>query len=231
MSIAPRSLVLVLATVGILLGGLATFRLGAVVSATPASLWLDPYPRMSDPNADMDAGARERATFLAGLLGDASLLRGAIDMCLRTNGGPEGQGPQACVETIDRALRAVPSSGELWLQKARLLLLTDGVSEPVFTALRESWRVAPREGWIAGARVVVGVRIYPSLPADLQQAVTNDILLVMQNPPLNAALVASYAADPAFRQIAAPVLAQLPPEVVHDFAELVADRIETPPST
>lgn len=231
MSISSRNLVLGLATVGLVLGALATFRLGAVVSATPANLWLDPYPRLVDLNASIDEGTRDRAAFLATVLGDPTLLRGAIDLCIR-GGGSSGAGgtPAECLETIDTALRAVPSSGELWLQKARLLLMSDGLGEPVYESLRNSYRVSPKEGWIAASRVVVGLRIYGSLPKDLRDHVKDDMGLVMQRRNLSAAVVAVYANDPSFREAARPALEDLSPTLVNAFAELVGDRFEAPPS-
>lgn len=231
MGISSRNLVLGLATVGLILGALATVRLGAVVSATPASLWLDPYPRLVDPNASIDEGTRDRAVVLARVLGDPGLLRGAIDNCIRGGGSTGADGTsEECLATIDSALRTVPSSGELWLQKARLLLVSEGLGEPVYDSLRNSYRVAPKEAWIAASRVVVGLRIYAALPDDLKEHVRNDMALVMQRRNLSAAVVAVYANDPSFREAARPALEVLSPELVSAFAELVGDRFEAPPS-
>jgi hypothetical protein len=207
---------------------MAALRLGAVVSATPASLWLDPYPRLVDPASPVDDATRSRAEFLAGVLGDASLMRGAIDLCIRGATASVGAGETEsarCLSIIDQALRSMPSSGELWLARARLLLVDGHDGEPVFEALRNSYRVSAREGWIAGGRVVLGLRIFPLLPPDLRERVKDDFRLVMTHPSLSAALVGAYAADPGLRQTAAPVLLGLPDDDVREFAELVHDRI------
>jgi hypothetical protein len=231
---SPRSFALTLATVGLLLGAMAALRLGAIVSATPASLWLDPYPRLVDPASPVDNATRSRAEFLAGVLGDASLMRSAIDLCIRgahAAAGPDESESVRCLSVIDQALRSMPSSGELWLAKARLLLVDGQDGEPVFDALRNSYRVSAREGWIAGGRVVLGLRIFPLLPPDLQERVKNDFRLVMTHPSLSAALVGAYAVDPGLRQTAAPALLELPAEEVRAFAELVHDRIEPAPGS
>lgn len=232
MSFSPRLLVLGLAAAGIVVGGVAVLRLGAVVSATPASLWLEPYPRLVDTGTPVDEATRSRAEFLAGVLGDASLMRGAIDSCVRAavraDAGDNAMG--RCLGTIDRALDAMPSSGELWLEKARLLLVSGESGGPVFDALRNSYRVSPKEGWIAGGRVVLGLRIYPSLPVDLQERVKDDFRLVMIHPRLSAALVNTYAVDAAFRQSAAAALEGASESDVRAFAELVHDRLELWPS-
>lgn len=228
MKISPRSLVLVLAVLGLSVGALATLRLAAVVLATPTTLWLQSYPRLLDGGRQDDAGWRSRAKSLTPLLNDPALMRARLEICVPESETDAARAAESgsCLLEIDNALRLTPTAADLWLVKAHLLLAGGEFGEPVFDALRVSYRVAPREGWIAAGRVVIGLRIFPLLPADLQDRVKHDLAIVLTYPTLSAPLVEAYTSDLTLRRAAAPALVDLPDQQFAAFAEIVRDRIE-----
>ena len=228
MEASPRFVVLALAVVGISVGTLATLRLAAVVSGTPVNLWLESYPRLLGGKVQEATGWRSRAESLAPLLGDPALMRAQLETCLAygESGSARAANSADCVKGIDNALQLAPFSGELWLEKARQLLLGGEFGEPVFETLRVAYRVAPREGWIASGRVVLGLRMFPLLPSDLQGRVKDDLGIVLANEQLSAPLVDAYAKDLTLRRAAAGAFVDLPAAQMAEFSEMVHDRLE-----
>src|SRR5947209_5684107 len=167
-----RRIVLCVLFAGAVMGLIATLRLAAVVAATPARLWLVEYPRLVDLSAPPPQSVSERADALAQYLRDAALFSARAKACAHINDLPR---VPPCLAVIDDALRASPSSGELWLFRARVVLQSSGLDEPFLFALRRSYQSAPREGWIAAERVVLGLRLYPLLPPDLQRRAESDL--------------------------------------------------------
>jgi hypothetical protein len=228
MKASPRFVVLALAVIGISVGALATLRLAAVVSGTPVSLWLESYPRLLGGELQEATGWQSRAKSLAPLLGDPALMRAQLESCLVAEEPGSTQPANAidCVKGIDNALQLAPFSGELWLERARRLLLAGEFGEPVFETLRIAYRVAPREGWIASGRVVLGLRMFPLLPSDLRGRVKDDLGIVLTNTQLSAPLVDAYAKDLTLRQAAEGAFAALPSAQMAEFSEMVHDRLE-----
>lgn len=212
----PRTIVLALAALGLAIGLVSTFRLGAVVAAMPASQIFDEPLRLVVPGATVGPGAARRAEAIAARIDDPALLRARLQVCR----SPEDGGAidrERCLRAIDDALTAAPVSGELWLFRAKMLAASGVPGEAFFQSLRNSFLTAPREGWIASERVMLELRLYPLLPQDLREQTRSDLLLVMGHGNLSRLLAETYAADLAMRNAGAEALRSLPADVLYDF--------------
>ena len=127
----------------------------------------------------------------------------------------------ACLAQINEALQASPSNGELWFFKASTLAAEGDFGEAMMNALRNSYRTAPVEGWIASERVILGLRLFPILPPDLQGGVRSDLELVLGEPRLSQPLVDAYAGDSTLRAPAAVPLHALPADAMQRFVRMV----------
>ena len=221
-----RRIVLALAFAGLVVTAIATVRLGAVVAATPARLWLIEYPRLVDLAEPADESTRSLAEWLVRFLDDPDLLRARIGVCAEIAGarGPN-TGLESCLAVLDDALRANPSSGELWLFRASLLFYANELGPPIATALRYSYRTSPREGWLAAERILLGLRLYPLLPTDLQADVRSDLEMVMSNATFALPLLETYPRDPALRRAAAEALRDLRPDLLNKFVDMVRSYV------
>lgn len=213
--------------IGLSAGLVATARLGAVLAATPASVWLVEYPRLVDLSTPVAPTVRSRADYLAAYLDDPALFHARQAACVpASENGANARGERGadCLTVIDDTLRSNPSSGELWLLKAQVLMSQTGVGDEIFEALRNSYRTTPREGWIAAERVLAGLRLYPLLPADLQQDVLSDLELVLSDYRLAQPLTQAYPTDLALRRAGGEALRALPPDLLTRFVELVEEQ-------
>ena len=122
---------------------------------------------------------------------------------------------------VDEALRASPASSELWLFKASQYAAAGNFGEEMMKSLRNSYRTAPREGWIASQRVLLGLRLFPALAPDLQASVSADLRLVLDYPQLSQPLVNAYATDSSLRAAAFAPLHALPTDALQHFVSLV----------
>ena len=232
MKVSSRNVVLVVTLAGLLVGAGASLRLAAVVSATATNQRLVEYPRWVDPSARVDSGTQARAEWLAHFFRNPAIYAVGLTHCvfveLPSADGQTDRLSTACETVLDEVIRSNPSSGELWLFKARALLRTGRPMHSVADALGNSYFVTPNEGWIAGGRVVLGMALFPLLPADLQQHVKSDLENVLEYPRLSEGLISRYLGDPAFRRAAAPVLQGLPADLIERFVGLTRSTMRTP---
>jgi hypothetical protein len=197
-----------LAIFGFIVGVTAVARLGVVVAATPPAVWLDGYPRFVDLSLPIDPSRASLADAAANLVQDPALIRARLGLCQQRSDAEDPAGQ--CIRVVDDALRAAPSSGELWLFKADRLMRAGQLAGSL-AALRQSYRMAPREGWIASARVVLGLQLYPLLPRDLQVATTDDLALVLELEEFLPPLRDAYGRDAALRAASVKAIDDLPP--------------------
>lgn len=214
-----RSVSLFLSVLLVVIGALATLRLALVVAGTPRSSWLDEYPRMIEPDLAVSPAVLARTTAVSRVAADPSLARVQLAACRPAN--------EICRNEVDDALRVDPSSSELWSYRASLFVRTLDFREELYRSLRSSYVTGPREGWIAGGRVIFGLGLYPVLPEDLRGKVVGDLDLVLRNASLSGPLVERYATDPAFRTLAAPAFEQISPEVIEWFIGRVREVVRT----
>lgn len=206
------------------IGSVAVVRLAAVVAATPAARLLVDTPQLVDPALPVSERTRARADFLSHLVSDAKLAPAILAACTTSPGATEGSEeasaspvPAACLDAIDGVLDAAPYSGELWLYRAAVLVSSGDVGPDAMTALRRSYLTTRREGWIASGRVVLGLRLYPLLPADLRQSVRGDLAIVAANPALAAPVIAAYRTDVGLHRVVESTLGPLPALVLDDY--------------
>jgi hypothetical protein len=222
-----HQLVLTAVAVGAILAAVATVRLAAVTWATPADVWAEEYPPLLDASVSVDPGTLRFAKAVSHRVSDAALVRALGAVCFPGAQGGDAliageQGdPAACLAVIDEGLLAAPSNGELWFFKASTLAAEGEFGDPMMSALRNSFRTAPEEGWIAAGRVVLGLRLFPVLAPDLQEDVQADLRLVTSNSRLAKRLVDAYAGDGSLRAAAALPLRALPAEEMQRFVRMV----------
>jgi hypothetical protein len=222
-----RKVVLALTALGLAVGLVATVRLAAVVAATPPERWLAQDARLIDPSLTVTAPTQALAEQLSRFIGDPNLVRGRLARCSGSQGEPvlTAADRGACLAAIDDALRAAPSSSELWLFRATVLARSSDFGDELLAALRNSYVTGAREGWIASGRVVLALRLWFFLPPDLQDRAREDLALVLANN-LGAPLARSYVADPAMRRAAMPALQSLPSDLMDRFVWATRDAIE-----
>jgi hypothetical protein len=224
-----RNIVLALTVIGASIVLLATGRLGAVIVATPDQLWLNEFPRLVSFSDAASPVVQSRAALVSQYLNDPALFYSSIDRCASAQGSETRPANSAatdrtrdCLAAIDVALRANPSSGELWLLKATVLIRTGDLGADMIDALRGSYRTTPREGWIASERVLVGLRLYPLLPADIRNQVAADLRIVLTEAALAQPLIDAYPRDLALRRAAKDALNTLPSDLLEKFVRLVS---------
>jgi len=222
-----------LVATGATLGLLACLRLAATLADTPSSLWLVEYSPLALAAVSVNERTRERAEQLATTISDPALVTARLAGC-RTSpwGGTEAIRSQVvrdagveCAAVVNDGLLALPVSGELWLKRAMLAAETGEPDDHLFEALRKSFQTAPREGWIAGSRLVIGLRLYSALPEDLKALVTSDLRLVLSDQGLMAPLVDAVVTDEELRRTTLAALASLPVEGQYAFVTAVRAKL------
>jgi hypothetical protein len=225
--------ILVMVLVCLAVSVVALARLGVSVAATPRSQLMVEPVRYIEPLVRANATEVSRADAAAALLDDAGLIRARIEHCRADDGGTVDQA--RCLAAVDDALRASPSSGELWLLRATLLAQFGAFERPFRVALRNSYAAAPLEGWIVVPRLGLELRLYPLLPPNLKEQAERDLASVLADPYQAHAFASVYAHDPAMRNASKPAFDDMPPALVAKFAAFVRDAaeqaaIETPAS-
>ena len=214
-------------TLGVLAGltlvaAFASLRLAAVVSATPPATWLEQVPLPVDPAHDGDPQIAGRAAAVSNVIADPLLFGPQAAVCGSRDAGDGAE----CSRIRAAALAAAPASGELWLFKARMLAFNARYDEPTLTALRNSYRFAAREGWIAADRVVLGLTLFPLLPADLRSDVVGDLHLVLSLPTrFTDPLAAAYFGNEHLRLAATDALHVLSADDLNRFVSRVRHQL------
>lgn len=225
MRIAPRSVVLSLVVFGLAIGLVSTFRLAAVVAATPTAKLFDEPLMLIDPDVVIEWDASARAEAIAERIGDPSLFRARFRSCRTDPDTLEVDFP-VCLAAIDDGLRAGPSSGELWLYRAQILAASGEFGNALIESLRNAYRMAPHEGWIATPRVIFAMRIYPLLPEDLKAEVDADLRQVIADGRLSHVVARAYAGDPAMREAGGAALRALPSDLMFRFVGITREAAE-----
>lgn len=186
----------ILMSLGIaVLGGLLCARLLLVNLATPAEIWFAEFTPMVA--AGDTALASPVANALAPILRDPNVMRTRLTECSARD-VPRGDA-NPCLPIVEEALAVLPTSAELWLERARILA-SDGIfDERFFESLRKSFDASPREGWITAQRMPFMLRQAERLPPDLVDLMVADLGMILGNWDLAGPLASAYVADPFFR--------------------------------
>lgn len=192
---------------------LASLRLAAVVLATPSAFWLVEFAPTLQVGIVVDPATKARANRLASVIRDPQLAMARFPDCEVARADTPARAPTSvvyCANVIDAGLTAAPILGEFWLRKAELIAGQGYEDSSLFEAMRNSYLTAPREGWIAGTRVVLGLRLFRILPDELKKSLIGDLVLVAGDHSLSGTLVQAYIADPAVRATLLDLLDQIP---------------------
>jgi hypothetical protein len=80
------------------------------------------------------------------------------------------------IQAIRNSLSCAPADGFLWLAMYFIGVNEKGLDSESINALRQSYRVAPHEGWIALKRSRVAFAGFNQLPPDLGEAAINEFV-------------------------------------------------------
>lgn len=185
------ALSLVIAVIGGLLGA----RLVLVSLATPSEIWLTEFTPM------VAAGdtriASPIANIVAPIVRDPAVVRTRLMECAARD-VPRGEA-DPCLAIVEEGLVMLPTSAELWLERARILAGDGLFDDRFFESLRKSFEAAPREGWIAAQRLPFLLRHEARLPPDLIDLMRADLMMILGDWDLAGPIAAAYVADPFFR--------------------------------
>ncbi len=196
--IAGISVLILVAVLG------AALRLIYVEATVPSRIWLDELRPLDTKRSDVGTLVNtEFARKFEGIVADPSFVHGGYAKCVSDIRRAELSGAdpaytaaiQNCLEVVDRALRAAPARPDLWLERARLLLMLDGSQDDVFRALRNSYRTGQREGWVAVKRIPIAIRLWANLPEDLRASLREDVRLAMTKTALIDSVATVYIND------------------------------------
>lgn len=196
--IAGISVLLLFAVLG------AALRLVYVEATVPPGIWLDELRPLDTRRSDVGTlVSTEFTRKFEGIVADPSFVHGGYAKCVSDIRRAELSDAdrayttaiQNCLEVLDRALRAAPARPDLWLERARLLLMLDGSQDDVFGALRNSYRTGQREGWVAVKRIPIATRLWANLPEDLRASLREDVRLAMTKTTLIDAVATIYIND------------------------------------
>ncbi|MGV8841510.1 MAG: hypothetical protein ACWA6X_14560 [Bauldia sp.] len=176
-------------------GGLLGARLLLVNLATPSDIWLTEFTPMVA--AGDTALAAPVANLLSPVIRDPAVIRTRLMECTARVVPREEANP--CLAIVEEGLVILPTSAELWLERARVLA-TDGLfDERFFESLRKSHEASPREGWITAQRLPFLLRHASRLPPDLTELMAEDLMMVLGDWDLSEPIALAYVADPFFR--------------------------------
>lgn len=225
---------------GLLIGNtsvvlLTATRLAIVVSAVPSVLWLTEIYPLTSNAGPVSEETITRANFASRFIVDPALVTARLGPCreeiaaayLRSNVDAIDKATEGCLNVVDAALAADPFSGELWLERSKLVVQRGGFAHDLAFSLRRAYETSPRVGWLAANRVVFGFKVFQFLPADVRESIRQDLDLVISEPRLADPLIASVVADDAIRRAVLPVVESLDPAKQQTFLGLVKDRIES----
>ncbi|MCC6736285.1 MAG: hypothetical protein IT534_09175 [Bauldia sp.] len=179
----------------VVIGGLLGARLLLVTVATPSDIWLSEFTPMVA--AADTAVASPIANLVAPIVRDPAVVRTRLMECTARDVPRELANP--CLAVVEEGLAILPTSAELWLERARVLA-TDGLfDDRFFESLRKSHDASPREGWIAAQRLPFLLRHASRLPPDLTELMAADLMMVLGDWDLAAPVARAYVTDPFLR--------------------------------
>lgn len=192
----PGRRAFILMSLGItVLGGLLGARLLLVNLATPAEIWFSEFtPMIAAGNTNL---ASPIANALSSVIRDPAVMRTRLTECSQRDAPREGADP--CLPIIEEALAILPTSAELWLERARILARDGLFDDRFFESLRKSFEASPREGWITAQRLPFMLRQAERLPPDLVDLMAADLRMILGDWDLAGPLASAYVADPFFR--------------------------------
>jgi hypothetical protein len=134
------------------------------------------------------------------------------------------QGEQNCSILVLEMLYNEPANGRLWLEYARQLAQENGLNDDAISALRKSYQLSAREGWIAPTRSKFALSVWLELPTDVKDLASLEILSAMEDKEFVRFLADVYVANPISRTALKQVMQKATPERQKSFLGLVAQK-------
>jgi hypothetical protein len=135
------------------------------------------------PQARLETGIRELESLqdpAADELGALAYLHYAAAETAIAGADSDGWGRElaAAAEAARQGLALGPTRADLALVVAEIEFLQHGATAAVYAPLTLSYRMAPRELWIAQRRIALGLRLLAVAPRDIAEDVTSDIRIL-----------------------------------------------------
>ena len=176
---AALSIALVLSVCGLVLS-LRTLLIEATV---PYQLWLKDTTFFSLSDVEGGPPSLLSPDDLPWIF-DVRLVHGGYSECTRKKLQAQAVGNDAaviqakldCLHILKIAVENAPTDGKLWFEIARHTADLAGVTSNVVRALENSYRTAPREGWIARHRLQFALHNWKDLPEATKDKAIRDAL-------------------------------------------------------
>ena len=186
---------------------LGVVRLAVLAWGTPTSFWVGEGQALVSEDADFSTKEIARSESAYRYVKSLAFFPARYGDCARW---PDAtRTVDRCLELLDDALAHSPAASELWIEKARLSLLSGRQTE-VQTALLNSHATAPREGWLAFRRARLLLSTQMSLSESLEETLRDDVNVVLRSRKLSTALAWYFATDAVSRSNLLPLLEESP---------------------
>jgi len=174
---------LAIALVLSLCGMVFSLRTLLIEATVPYELWLADTTYFSLSNAETASPSllsRQHFPWLS----DARLVYAGYSECTRRrraaqaadDHAAEVQAKRDCLRTLTTAVEKAPADGKLWFEIARQTADLVGFAPSVARALENSYRTAPREGWIARYRLQFALSNWEKLSDEIKGKAIGDAL-------------------------------------------------------
>ncbi len=95
-------------------------------------------------------------------------------------------------ENFQKALRTAPGDANIWYLLAETGVRLQGADARALEALRISYLIGPREGWIAHRRLGLSLRLWPLLPTGTRKMVLREIRMLWISGGYHTVLVRHF---------------------------------------
>ena len=207
--------------------GWLSFSIGAQEFELPLAVQFDEL-RLFDPSrlvftigaGDADKPGAAASSVEYEIAGYSDCRRRRLEVIANLKSAASAQ-PMNCSGFLLRALEQAPSDGWLWLEYAKELARNDGFEPNAIAALKRSFLLSPREGWIINARTTFVLPIWFGLPRDVRESARSEIDEMLSNYSFVAMLARIYVQSPLARKAISEVLQGTTPNIQRQFINKV----------
>jgi hypothetical protein len=136
----------------------------------------------------------------------------------------QDSGEQMCSAQMRNLLKDNPAEGRLWLEYSRLIAQESGLTAEAVSALKKSYELSAREGWITNTRARFALSVWLELPPDTQDLVKAEIISTMDDFRFVGFLANIYITSPTSRAALGKVMEAATPEHQRAFLSLVNQK-------
>lgn len=218
----------------VVLLGWQSFSIGEQEFKLPLALQLDEL-RLLEPSrlvftigaGDADKPGVDASSIEHEIAGYSDCRRRRLEVIANLQSAAPTQ-PMNCSSFLVRALEQAPSDGRLWLEYSRELVRENGFEPKAIAALRRSFLLAPREGWIINARTAFVLPIWVGLPSDVREIARGEIEEMLLKYSFVAMLAGIYVQNPLARKAISQVFQGATSETQHQFLSKVDQIMNLP---